>query len=155
MKTIEEIKAILFPKEEENFEEIAKDLLIQMYGEDKLVTFPGIFVGQIGDPSLFLDGLAVHKNRLICHSSAEYGGDTVGDCVGTPENGKIPPITNDMLKEACKLLLNKDNIHVEFNFNTMKEEDEYRTNMTHCTKIYKENIVKLLNGDVNCFECWY
>jgi hypothetical protein len=155
MKTIDEIKAILSPKEEENFEEIAKDLLVQMYGEDKLVTFHRIFVGKIGDPSLFFDGLAVHKNRLICHSQAEYGGDGVADCLGTPENGKIPPITNDMLKEACKLLLDKDNIHVEFNFNTMKEEHEYQTHMRHCTKTHKEDFVKLLTGDVNCIQCFY
>ena len=75
--------------------------------------------------------------------------------VGTPENGKIPPITNVMIKEACKLLLNKNNIHVEFNFNTMKEEDEYRTNIAHCAKTYKEDFVKLLNGDVNCILCFF
>ena len=165
MKTLEEIKEIIYPKVENDLVEVAKDLLVQKYGEGKLVTFGEIHLYDVGDPILTLDGLAVVNGQLIATTYLNYRRDSAGDIFGTVYNGnelskdKGIGIPNVELLKVCQKLFkgNKKSVHVEFDFSTMKGigiEDEWRLDIDYLEENLPTNkeFLKLLDGEKGYVE---
>jgi len=156
MKTLDEIKSIIYPKEEVDMVEVAKDLITQKYGEGKLVTFGENHLYDVGDPILTLDGLAVVNNQLIAMTYLNYGGDNYGDIFGTVFNGeelddkKGIGVSNAQLLKICqKLFKGGKKIHVELDFATMKgTDDEWETDSKWLEKKLTNNkdFLKILKG---------
>jgi hypothetical protein len=156
MKTLEEIKEIIYPKVEIDLVEITKDLLVQKYGEGKLVTFGENHLYDVGDPILTLNGLAVVNNQLIAMTYLNYGGNSCGDIFGTVFNGeeldekKGIGVSNTQLLKICqKLFKGGKKIHVEFDFTTMKgTDDEWETDSEWLEKNLTNNkdFLKILKG---------
>lgn len=161
MKTLKEIEEIIFPKEKIDLVEIAKDLLIQKYGESKLVTFNETSLYDVGDPILTLDGLAVVNNQLIAMTHLNYGGDNYGDIFGRVydgeklDNNKGVGVPNEVLNRVCqKLFKGGKNIHVEFDFITMKGTDDDCMSADYLEENLKDNegFIKVLNGKCGYVE---
>ena len=131
--TIEEIKAIVYPKDNVNMVDVVKELLkLKNFKEGELVTFDGIYMYDIGDPDLYLTGLSIIKGNLICMANVIYGGDVCDTYVGTvtseDKTGYIPDddkgifLTNEAIKKACQKIL-EDKTEIDFNFVDMKSFD--------------------------------
>ena len=161
MKTLEEIREIIYPNVESDLVEVAKDLLVQKYGEGKLVTFDEVPLYYIGDPMLSLIGLAVVNNQLISVTRTVYGGDSGTDIIGTAYIGyglsnEGIGIPNMRFLDACqKLFENGKYVHLEFDFSTMKStDDDWRIDPDY----YEENLIdnkeflKLLDGEKGYVE---
>ena len=66
MKTLQEIQTIIFPvKEKVDMREVAKDLITQKFGKNKLVSFKEVKLFGSGEYTFKLKGLAVVDDRLL------------------------------------------------------------------------------------------
>ena len=100
-----------------------KDLITNKgYGE-KLITFDKLYLCDIGDPSLYLRGVGVVNGKLVLYAFAEYGGDIAGVYLGSHAKvfswTKGIPLTDDTIVNICDRIT-KEEIGVDFDFNTMK-----------------------------------
>ena len=130
--TLEEIKAIVYPKDNVDMIEVAKELLkLKNFKEGELVTFKGIYMYDVGDPSLYLTGLSIIKGNLICAADVIYGGDVCDTYVGTvakedrkgcEDDGVF--LTDEAIKKACQIIL-KGKTHIDFNFSNMESNEDY------------------------------
>lgn len=156
MKTLDEIKTIIYPKEEVDMVEVAKDLITQKYGEGKLVTFGGVFLYYIGDPLLSLIGLTVMNGQLIALTRTIYGGDSGEEILGTVYKGEELSenegigVPNRCLLEACQALYENEEVyvHTEFDFTTMKGIRGWVTDTYYLENSLKGNkdFLEILNG---------
>lgn len=153
MKTLEEIKEILKPVETVDFIELAKDLIIQTYGENKLISFNRIYMYGIGDPNAYLVGLGVYKNQLISFVDVVYGGDTDYNFIGISFDGdKINKktgigIPSEILKKVCSDILNKKKITEEIDLEKLEgiKEDRIWPDFFY-DEFYRPLIKEMLNG---------
>jgi hypothetical protein len=131
--TLEEIKAIVYPKDNVNMVDVVKELLkFKNFKEGELVTFDGIYMYDIGDSNLHLCGLAVINGNLICVTEEIYGGDVWDMYIGTirgkegygyvPDEEKGIYLTDEAIKKVCQLIL-EDKTEIDFNFVDMKSFD--------------------------------
>lgn len=124
MKSLEEIKAIIYPKEEIDMKEVIKDLLKQTNNEGELVTFNRIYLYSWGDPDLYITGVSLINDKLIVVTEMVFGGNTDAVFIGTvSDNGTSEgtgfEITKDaFIKIGQRILEKKTNI--EFDFKNMK-----------------------------------
>jgi restriction endonuclease S subunit len=147
MKSLEEIKAIIYPKEEVDMKEVIKDLLKQTHNEGELVTFDRIYLYSWGDPDLYITGISLINDKLIVATEMVYGKDTDAVFIGTvSDNGtsmkKGFEITKDaFIKIGQRILEKKTNI--DFDFKNMKGLDCYY----FCGDSLEENLgVELAGG---------
>ena len=165
--TLEEIKAIVYPKDKVDMIEVVKELLkLKNFKEGELVTFNGIYMYDIGDPGLYLTGLSIIKGNLICTADVIYGGDVCDFYIGTVTNedrtGRIPDddkgifLTNEAIKKACQKILD-EKTNVDFDFKEMKAVDSWYFNGYYFEKYIekhesaKEKIESYCNGtSVGC-----
>ena len=77
MRTLEEVKVLL--EENTNWGEILKDVVIQKYGENKIVTLThGEYSHSLGDPDAFLKSVIVSNGNIFVYHESVYGGDVDG-----------------------------------------------------------------------------
>ena len=135
MKTLEEIQKIIFPvKEKIDMKEVAKDLIIQKFGKNKLISFEYVELDFATRDSFRLHGLAVVDDRLLVLVD-EYSRDyPMGTYFSNVANGEHTfdrqygiGVTDEVLMKACQNLFNEKEIHVEFNFQTMTSPDSWQT----------------------------
>ena len=132
MKTLQEIQTIIFPVNEKvDMREVAKDLITQKFGKNKLVSFKEVKLFGSGEYTFKLNGLAVVDDRLLLLVD-EYSGDNypmgtlfsnvaMGDYTLDRQYGI--GITDEVLMKACQNLFNEKEIHIEFDFETMTSPD--------------------------------
>lgn len=165
--TLEEIKAIIYPKDNVNMVDVVKELLkLKNFKEGELVTFDNIYMYDIGDPSLYLTGLSIIKGNLICVANVIYGGDLFDTYVGTVTNedrtGYLPDddkgifLTNEAIKKVCQKILD-EKTNVDFDFRKMKAVDcwyfngDYFEEYLEKHESAKEKIESYCNGtSVGC-----
>jgi len=123
MKTLEEIKALVYPTEKVDWTSILKDLLSQKAKNGELVTFKRIYLYSIGDPDLYVCGVSLVNGNLIVAADMVYGGDTDASFVGTISDEfsdeKGIRLTDNSIKEICKAIF-EGKYKVDFDFSSMK-----------------------------------
>ena len=147
MKSLEEIKAIIYPKEEVDMKEVIKDLLKQTHNEGELVTFDRIYLYSWGDPDLYITGVSLINDKLIVATEMVYGGSTDAVFIGTvSDNGTDEDTGFEITKDAFikigqRIFEKKTNI--DFDFKNMKGLDCYY----FCGDNLEENLgVELAGG---------
>lgn len=165
--TLEEIKAIIYPKDKVDMIEVVKELLkLKNFKEGELVTFDGIYMYAIGDPDLYLAGLSVIKGNLICMANVIYGGDICDTYVGTvtredkkgcEDDGVF--LTDEAIKKACQKILD-GKTKVDFDFREMKAVDSWYFNGDYFEEYLekhesaKEKIESFCNGTSVGYICY-
>ena len=129
MKSLEEIKAIIYPKEEIDMKEVIKDLLKQTNNEGELVTFNRIYLYSWGDPDLYITGVSLINDKLIVATEMVYGGDTDAVFIGTVSDGNTNrksgfKITKDAFIKIGQRILEKET-NIDFDFKNMEGLDCY------------------------------
>lgn len=129
MKTLDEIKSIIYPKEEVDMKEVIRDLLKQTHNEGELVTFDRIYLYSWGDPDLYITGISLINDKLIVATEMVYGGDTDAVFIGTvSDNGTNKDtgfeITKDAFIKIGQRILEKET-NIDFDFKNMKGLDRY------------------------------
>jgi hypothetical protein len=122
MKTLEEIKALVYPTEKVDWTSILKDLLSQKAKNGELVTFNRIYLYSIGDPDLYVCGVSLVNGNLIIEADAVYGGDTtsfIGTLSDEFSSKKGIRLTDNAIKEICKAIF-EGKYKVDFDFSSMK-----------------------------------
>ena len=124
MKSLEEIKAIIYPKEEIDMKEVIKDLLKQTHNEGELVTFDRIYLYSWGDPDLYITGVSLINDKLIVVTEMVFGGNTDAVFIGTvSDNGTSEgtgfEITKDAFIKIGQRIIEKKT-DIEFDFKSMK-----------------------------------
>lgn len=132
MRTLQEIQTIIFPvKGKVDMREVAKDLITQKFGKNKLVSFKEVKLFGSGEYTFKLKGLAVVDDRLLLLVD-EYsgGGYPMGTLFSNVAMGDYTldrqygiGITDGVLMKACQNLFNEKEIHIEFDFETMTSPD--------------------------------
>ena len=132
MKKLNEIEKIIFPKYEKvDMKEVAKDLIIQKFGKNKLISFKYVPMHYHRQ----LVARAVVDDRLLVLID-EYG--TSGCPTGTYFSNVAKDentfnkqygisIPDDVLMKACQNLFKNKEIHIEFDFETMTSPDSWVT----------------------------
>ena len=146
MKTLEEIKALVYPTEKVDWPEVLKDLLAQKTKNGELVTFNRIYLYPIGDPDLYVCGVSLVNGNLIIAAEMVYGGDTDASFIGTLSDTfaskKGIRLTDESIKKICKEIL-EEKCRVDFDFSSMKGCGNYY----FCGDYLEENLdVKRANG---------
>ncbi len=165
--TLEEIKAIIYPKDKVDMIEVVKELLkLKNFKEGELVTFNGIYMYDIGDPGLYLTGLSIIKGNLICVADVIYGGDVCDTYVGTvtnedrteyiPDDDKGIFLTNEAIKKACQKIID-GKTKIDFDFSSLESVDSWYFNGDYFEEYLKthestkEKIESFCNGtSVGC-----
>ena len=129
MKSLEEIKAIIYPKEEIDMKEVIKDLLKQTHNEGELVTFDRIYLYSWGDPDLYITGVSLINDKLIVVTEMVFGGNTDAVFIGTvSDNGTSEgtgfEITKDAFIKIGQRIIEKKT-DIEFDFKSMKSLSYY------------------------------
>ena len=129
MLTLDEIKEIIYPKEEVDMKEVIKDLLRQTHNEGELVTFDRIYLYSWGDPDLYITGISLINDKLIVATEMVYGGDTDAVFIGTVSDGNTNrksgfKITKDAFIKIGQRILEKET-NIDFDFKNMKGIDRY------------------------------
>ena len=125
MKTIEEVKTLL--DDNINWGEILKDVVLQKFGENKLISNREIYSHSVGDPDAFLTAVIVSNGNVFVYFDIMYGSDFEGFEFGVLETNKNKLnkdniyISQNALKEFTRLLIygepqKYDNI-IEYDFN--------------------------------------
>lgn len=162
MYSLEEIKGIIYPKDEVSMEEVLKDLLKQTVKNGEMLVFDDIYLYSVGDPDRYLHGISLVDDKLIAHTGIAYGGDTdnfeFGIATDKPcKNFEGIHLTKDAIVKVCKAIL-EDKAELAFNFKTMEGEDSYyfcgkdfAEDLKEGGKI-KENLESLLSGKIEYFD---
>ena len=137
MKTLQEIQAIIFPvKEKVDMREVAKDLITQKFGKNKLVSFKGVKLFGSGEYTFKLNGLAVVDDRLLVLVDNYSENSPMGTYFSNVAMGETTfdrqygiGIPDDVLMKACQNIFNEKEIHIEFDFETMTSPDCWVTYM--------------------------
>ena len=143
MHTFEEIKEIVYPKENIDMVEVVKDLLHIKYNDGELVTFGEIYLYPVGDSNEYLNGLALVNGNLICVTSIKYGGDY--DALFLGVGGKEYrrdigiKLTDEALLKACKKIL-EEKIKIDFDLSNFKALDNYYIDGGYLEKTLNENL---------------
>jgi hypothetical protein len=123
MKTLEEIKALVYPTENVDWAGVLKDLLSQKTKNGELVTFNRIYLYDIGDPDLYVCGVSLVNGNLIIAADMVYGGDTDASFIGPLSDEfsceKGIRLTDNAIKEICKAIF-EGKYKVDFDFSSMK-----------------------------------
>ena len=136
MRTLEEVKVLL--EDNTNWGEILKDVVLQKFGENKLISNRGIYSHSVGDPDAFLTAVIVSNGNVFVYFDIMYGSDFEGFEFGVLETNKNKEnkdniyISQNALKEFTRLLIygeqqKYDNI-IEYDFNNELSKVE-RENM--------------------------
>lgn len=118
-----------------NMKQSIINLILQKTGENKLVSFDKIVLRNKNNETLYLEGLGVINNRLVVfatkYSSNDYQlGNIFGvagekdDILSKDRSIGLPDI---VLMKAYQQILNNENLHIEFDFDTMTSPDAYHT----------------------------
>ena len=162
MYTLDEIKGIIYPKDEVSMEDILKDLLKQTVKNGEMLTFNGIYLYSVGDPDRYLRGIGLVGDKLIAFAEIVYGGDT--DCsefgiatMNPTKNFDGIRLTKDAIVKTCKAIL-EDKAELAFNFKTMEGEDasyfcgkDFAEDLKEDEEL-KENLESLLSGKIGYFK---
>lgn len=131
MKQLNEIEKIIFPiKEKVDMKEIAKDLITQKFGKNKLVSFKEVKLSGSRTYTFELRALAVVDDRLLvlvdeyCEDypmGTYFSNVAMGDNTFDRQYGIGIP--DDVLMKACQNMFKNKEIHIEFDFETMTSPD--------------------------------
>ena len=139
MKTLKEIKALVYPTEKVDWVIILKDLLSHKTKNGELVTFSGIYLYDIGDPDLYVKGVSLVNGNIIVVAEMVYGGDVDAAFIGTVSDTfnreKGIRLTDDAIRKICKVIFEK-NYKIDFDFSSMKGLGNYY----FCGKDFEEKI---------------
>jgi hypothetical protein len=123
MKSLEEIKALVYPTEKVDWVEILKDLLSQTAKNGELITFNQIYLYDFGDPDLYVCGVSLINGNLIIAANMVYGGDVCSSFIGTISDSFAPKkgimLTDEAIKKICIVIFEKK-YKVDFDFSSMK-----------------------------------
>lgn len=158
MKTIEEVKLLL--SDNVNWGEILKDVVIQKFGENKIISSKGVYSHSIGDPDAYLVAVIVSNGKVFVYSEYRYHGDSDGfqfglletDCEKTNRENYF--ISQNALKEFTRKLIygEEDDNFIEYDFDNELSEKErekmYTEYVYNClfTDFYEELKETLENG---------
>lgn len=154
MKTLEEIKALVYPTEKVDWPEVLKNLLAQKTKNGELVTFNSIYLYSVGDPDLYVRGVSLANGNIIIAAEMVYGGAIDAYFIGTlsdtfsSKNGIR--LTDESIKKICKEIIEKKH-KVEFDFSSMKYRGRnYFSGDSFEEKIEKnDKFKKTIEGYVN------
>lgn len=151
MKTLEEIKALVYPTEETDWIEVLRDLVKIKFGEGKLVGFKDergytehIYLYSVGDPNEYLIEVAVINDKLFVMTDdgdgndVEFGTTWFGNAVKRSEGIGL---TKDAIIKACQSIF-EDRTEIKFDFN-VKE---------NCGFWYKDFFLKELKRSKEKFD---
>ena len=131
MKHLNEIEKIIFPiKEKIDMKEIAKDLITQKFGKNKLVSFKEVNLLGSRDCTYKLIALAVVDDRLLVLVDKYSENYPMGTYFSNVAMGETTfdrqygiGIPDDVLMKACQNMFKNKEIHIEFDFETMTSPD--------------------------------
>ena len=160
MYTLNEIKSVVY-NEKLDVIGMLKDLLKLTMNEGKLLTFNGIYLCKIGDPSLYINGVALVNDKLLCHAYDEYGGDVDSAYIATLTNEDVScnrtkgiGISDEVFKKVCQIII-ENHYGIEFDFLKMEAVDRFRIcsglleENYKKSLIFKEDLDSLINGEKN------
>lgn len=135
MKTLQEIQTIIFPvKEKVDMKEIAKNLITQKFGKNKLISFKEVKLFGSRTYTFELRALAVVDDRLLVlvdEYCEDYPMGTYFSNVAMGENTFDRQygigIPDDVLMKACQNMFKNKETHTEFDFKTMTAPDCWAT----------------------------
>ena len=153
MKTLEEIKALVYPTEEIDWIEVLRDLVKIKLGESKLVEFKAkmgyyasehIYLYSVGDPNEYLIGVAVINDKLFAMTDdgdgndVEFGTTWFGNAVRHSEGIGL---TKDAIIKVCQYIF-EDRVEINFDFDDKK----------NCDSWYKDYFIKELKRSKEKFD---
>ena len=131
MKTLEEVKTLI--EDNNNWVDILKDVIIQKFGENKLISNKGAYSNVNGDFYEFLRGAIVSNGNLFiytqyylrCNESDGFKFGIVETDIEKYENNwkERCYVTQTSLKEFTKNIFNEENF-IEYDFNAELNENE-------------------------------
>ncbi len=146
MKQLNEIEKIIFPvKGEIDMKEVAKDLITQKFGKNKLISFKEVELFRNRTYTFKLKGLAVVDDRLLLLVDEYSDGYPMGTLFSNVAMGDYTldkqygiGITDDALMKACQNLFKNKEIHIEFDFETMTSPDCWVTYLSELLENIEE-----------------
>jgi len=135
MKHLNEIEKIIFPIDEKiDMKEIAKDLITQKFGKNKLVSFKEVKLFGSREYTYKLRALAVVDDRLLVLVDKYSENSPMGTYFSNVAMGETTfdrqygiGIPDDVLMKACQNMFKNKEIHIEFDFETMTSPDSWVT----------------------------
>ena len=151
MKTLEEIKALVYPTGETDWIEVLRDLVKIKFGESKLVGFKDergytehIYLYSVGDPNEYLIEVAVINDKLFAMTDdgdgndVEFGTTWFGNAVKRSEGIGL---TKEAIIKACQSIF-EDRTEIRFDVD-VKE---------NCNFWYKDFFLKELKRSKEKFD---
>lgn len=151
MKTLEEIKAWVYPTEEIDWIEVLRDLVKIKFGESKLVEFKTksgcsehIYLYSVGDPNEYLIGVAVINDKLFAMTDdgdgndVEFGTTWFGNAVKHSEGIGL---TKDAIIKACQSIF-EDRVEINLDFDDKE----------NCDSWYEDYFIKELKRSKEKFD---
>lgn len=153
MRTLEEVKVLL--EDNTNWGEILKDVVIQKFGENKIVTIThGKYSHSMGDPDAFLKSVIVSNGKIFVYHESVYGGDVDGFDFGlleikkNKENKDNCYVSQNALKEFVNTLINgKDNEYeIEYDFDNEMSKEEMSIKCSYWIDEYHDEIKEIVKN---------
>ena len=154
--TLEEIKDLVYPKNETDWIEVLRELVIKKFGENKLIDFNSVYLYPCGDCSEYVWGVAVINNRLFALTDdgegydCEFGTAYFGNGVS---NKKGVGLTENAIKIICKLIFEEKigrgyKTHIAFDFSKMEgKRSWFEDYFLEAIKRNQEIFDSFVNGD--------
>lgn len=156
MRTLEEVKVLL--EDNTNWGEILKDVIIQKFGENKIVTLThGEYSHSLGDPDAFLKSVIVSNGNIFVYHESVYGGDVDGFEFGLlkineddeeDESDEDVYASQNALKEFVNILINgKDNEYeIEYDFDNEMSKEEMSIKCSYWIDEYHDEIKEIVKN---------
>ena len=165
MRTLEEVKVLL--EDNTNWGEILKDVVIQKFGENKIVTLThGEYSHSLGDPDAFLKSVIVSNGNIFVYHESVYGGDVDGFEFGLlkineedesddtneydeeDESDEDVYASQNALKEFVNILINgKDNEYeIEYDFDNEMSKEEMSIKCSYWIDEYHDEIKEIVKN---------
>lgn len=150
MRTLEEVKVLL--ENNTNWGEILKDVVIQKFGENKIVSLRyGEYSHSLGDPDAFLKSVIVSNGNIFVYHESVYGGDVDGFEFGllkTNESNEDVYASQNALKEFVNTLINgKDNEYeIEYDFDNEMSKEEMSIKCSYWIDKYHDKIKEIIKN---------
>jgi hypothetical protein len=153
--TLEKIKDLVYPKNETDWIEVLRELVIKKFGENKLIDFNSVYLYRCGDCSEYVWGVAVINNRLFaltddgegydCEFGTAYFGEGVSKKKGVG-------LTENAIKTVCKLIFEENlgrgyKTPIAFDFSKNNGRMWFEDCFLKAIKRNQENFDSFVNGD--------
>lgn len=156
MRTLEEVKVLL--ENNTNWGEILKDVVIQKFGENKIVSLRyGEYSHSLGDPDAFLKSVIVSNGNIFVYNESVYGGDVDGFEFGLlktneddeDESNEDVYASQNALKEFVNTLINgKDNEYeIEYDFDNEMSKEEMSIKCSYWIYEYHDEIKEIIKNE--------